>query len=120
MEPTKVCSRDDCELKGVLQPLSEFSKDTRASDGQYSNCKTCSRKISEVYRYDNRESYLATMKRHNDSRKESNKEYRQLFSTKVLRLAARYNLPLELAQKFVEGSLECAICQSTENICVDH
>ena len=120
MEPKKVCSRDDCELKGTLQLLSEFSKDIRASDGHYSNCKTCSRKVSETYRDDNRESYLATMQKHNKKRKESNKQYRQLFNTKVLRLAARYSLPLDLAQKFVEGTLECEICKSTKTICVDH
>lgn len=44
MSATKICSRSDCHLAGVPQPLGDFYKRKNSSDGRKSECAGCSRK----------------------------------------------------------------------------
>ena len=70
----KICSRIDCDHSGIMQPTSNFTKNTKSKDGLSPECKTCTRKQSAQWRTANLEKKRATDKAWREANKDREKE----------------------------------------------
>lgn len=42
--PVRICRKDDCHAKGTPQPITEFSRDSKATAGRKWTCRVCDNK----------------------------------------------------------------------------
>ena len=56
--PTKQCHK--C---GLIKPITEFHNDKTKKDGKYGYCKSCQKKIKEIYRINNKDKIKASKQR---------------------------------------------------------
>lgn len=56
----KICSKADCDLAGLSQPLENFQIDRSKKDGLRPSCKACAKKAKRSHYERNREQVLAS------------------------------------------------------------
>ena len=56
--PTKQCHK--C---GLIKPITEFHNDKTKKDGKYGYCKSCQKKIKEIYHINNKDKIKASKQR---------------------------------------------------------
>ena len=118
----KVCYRDNCELAGIKQPLENFYKRTKASDGYFTECKKCNNIRCENYKVKNLEK---TKKRAENYRKENKEKIAAYYKTpqrKNVEFKNRYGITLDQRNKMASAQNGmCKICLTEPSrLVVDH